>query len=239
MRTQTTNIIMLGIGGQGTLTFMEMLAMAAEAADEEVRVLSRVSLARLGGSGMCHMRLGPAASPSIPAGEADILIALEMSEVLRALPMARKGALAFINTYRRVPIAAGVAGLHYPTQAEIERALQEAGVTGIFVPELLPESMLDAGSVCRLPTDYVLACGSRLLGSRKGMINSVPTEDQQHDSRINIIMLGVFAGYTRLLPRSLLEQAITQRLPRFAEQNLHTFTAGWNYGVSLHAPKIA
>src|SRR5256886_14957438 len=107
--SKTTNIIMIGIGGQGTLTMMEMLAMAAEEADEEVRVLSRVSLARLGGSGMCHVRLGPSASPAIPVGEADILLALEMSEVLRALPMARKRGLAFINTYRRLPTASGVA----------------------------------------------------------------------------------------------------------------------------------
>src|SRR5262249_5672595 len=105
---KTTSIIMLGIGGQGTLTIMEILALAAEEAGEEVRVLSRVSLARLGGSGMCHIRIGPSASPAIPTGEADILLALEMSEVLRALPMAKPGALAFINTYRRVPIAAGV-----------------------------------------------------------------------------------------------------------------------------------
>src|ERR1700732_5052129 len=104
---KTTNIILRAIGGQGTLTMMEMLAMAAEAAGEEVRVLSRVSLARLGGSGMCHVRIGPCASPAIPNGEADILLALEMSEVLRALPLARPGALAFINTYHRVPIAAG------------------------------------------------------------------------------------------------------------------------------------
>src|SRR5713101_4485887 len=124
----TTNIVMLGIGGQGTLTLMEMLAMAAEEAGEEVRVLSRVSLARLGGSGMCHVRLGPSASPAIPVGEADILLALEMSEVLRVLPMARRGTLAFINTYRRLSIAAGVAGIHYPTQAEIETALKGAGI---------------------------------------------------------------------------------------------------------------
>src|SRR5579884_3377309 len=123
---QTTNIVLLGIGGQGTLTMMEMLAMAAEAAGEEVRVLSRVSLARLGGSGMCHVRLGPSVSPAIPACEADILIALELSEVLRALPMAAQGALAFTSLYRRMPVAAGVNGLHYPTQEEIERALQEA-----------------------------------------------------------------------------------------------------------------
>lgn len=206
---QTTNIILLGIGGQGTLTMMEMLAMAAEAADEEVRVLSRVSLARLGGSGMCHVRLGPTASPAIPAGEAHILIALEMSEVLRALPMASEGALAFTSLYRRMPIAAGVTGLHYPTRDEVERALQEAGVTGIFVPEILPPSTSEADA------------------------------ENAGDSRVNMLMLGAFAGYTRLLPRALFEQAIEQRLPRFATENARTFSAGWNYGASLLAPKTA
>lgn len=207
--SKTTNIIMMGIGGQGTLTMMEMLAMAAEEADEEVRVLSRVSLARLGGSGMCHVRLGPSVSPSIPVGEADILLSLEMSEVLRALPMARRGTLAFINTYRRLPIAAGVAGIHYPTQAEIAVALNEAGITAIFVPETLPSS---AGKA---------------------------EEEQQEDSRINIIMLGVLSGYTQLLPRSALEHSITSRLPRFAEQNLRTFSTGWGYGEALKAQNIA
>ncbi len=125
---KTTNIVLVGIGGQGTLTLMEMLAIAAEEAGEEVRVLSRVSLARLGGSGMCHIRIGPAASAAIPMGEADILLALEMSEVLHALPMARWGGLAFVNAYRRLPIATGVAGIHYPTRSEVED----------FVPESLP-----------------------------------------------------------------------------------------------------
>ena len=206
---QTTNIVLLGIGGQGTLTMMEMLAMAAEEAGEEVRVLSRVSLARLGGSGMCHVRLGPSASPAIPAGEAHILIALVLREVLRALPMAAPGALAFTSLYRRMPVAAGVNRLHYPTRDEIERALQEAGVTAIFVPETLPSP------------------------------DGVTEAEQAGDSRVNILMLGAFAGYTNLLPRALLEQAIAQRLPRFAKENMRTFAAGWDYGASLHAPKTA
>ncbi len=207
--SKTTNIVMLGIGGQGTLTMMEMLAMAAEEAEEEVRVLSRVSLARLGGSGMCHVRLGPSASPAIPVGEADILVALEMSEVLRALPMARREALAFISTYHRLPIAAGVAGIHYPTRAEIEVALEDTGVTGIFVPEVLPLS----------------------TGETEG--------EQQGDIRINIIVLGVLCGYTQLLPRSALEDAIAKRLPRFTEQNLRAFSTGWNFAQSLKPNHIA
>lgn len=207
--SETTNIVMLGIGGQGTLTLMEMLAMAAEEAGEEVRVLSRVSLARLGGSGMCHVRLGPSASPAIPVGEADILLALEMSEVLRVLPMARQGALAFINTYRRLPVAAGVAGIHYPSRLEIETALKEVGISGIFVPENLPLSSNDTG------------------------------QEDQADSRINIIMLGILCGYTHLLPRPALEHAIALRLPRFAGQNLRTFSAGWHFAEGLRSKNLA
>src|SRR5260221_14763955 len=127
---KTTNIVLVGIGGQGTLTLMEMLAMAAEEAGEEVRVLSRVSLARLGGSGMCHIRIGPAASAAIPIGEADILLALDMSEVLRALPMARWCALAFVNTYRRLPVATGVAGIQQPQPSREEEAVAKDGGYG-------------------------------------------------------------------------------------------------------------
>lgn len=135
---KVTNLVVIGIGGQGALTMMEMLALAAEIAGQEVRVLSRVSLARLGGAGVCHVRLGPCSSPAIPVGEADILLTLEMSEVLRALPLARQGARAFVNRYRRLPVAAGVAGVSYPTQEEIERALTERGIGSLFVPERLP-----------------------------------------------------------------------------------------------------
>jgi indolepyruvate ferredoxin oxidoreductase beta subunit len=139
MAKETTNIVLIGIGGQGALTMMEMLALAAERADREVRVLSRVSLARLGGAGVCHIRLGPASSPAIPAGEADVLLTLEMSEVLRALPMARQGARAFVSCYQRLPIAAGVAGTRYPSQSEIADELATQGVSSLFVPELLPQ----------------------------------------------------------------------------------------------------
>ncbi len=207
--SKTTNIIMIGIGGQGTLTMMEMLALAAEEANKEVRVLSRVSLARLGGSGMCHVRLGPSVSPAIPVGEADVLLTLEMSEILRVLPMARRGALAFINTFRRLPIAAGVAGIRYPTREEIVVTLKEAGVTGIFVPEILPS------------------------------LSNEIEDGQQSNSRINIIMLGVFCSYTQLLPRAVLENSIVSRLPQFAEQNLRTFSAGWGFAESLRAQNMA
>ncbi|MGH2478158.1 MAG: 2-oxoacid:acceptor oxidoreductase family protein [Ktedonobacteraceae bacterium] len=194
MTRRTTNIVVIGTGGQGALTMMEMLALAAEIADLEVRVLSRVSLARLGGAEICHIRLGPSSSPAIPIGEADLLLTLEMSEVLRALPLARAGARAFVSMYRRLPIAVGVAGQRYPTRAEIALALAKREVSALFVPEHLP------------------------------------TETRAHQgSRVNMAMLGVLCGAVDLLPHPTLEEAITLRLPRFAEQNLQTFAAGWRF----------
>jgi indolepyruvate ferredoxin oxidoreductase beta subunit len=146
MAEHITNIALIGTGGQGALTIMEMLALAAEIADLEIRVLSRVSLARLGNAGICHIRLGPTSSPAIPAGEADILVTLEMSEVLRILPLARPGAQAFINTFQRLPIAAGVAGRAYPSQSEIADALAASGVHPRFIPTPLPTDLPIAAS---------------------------------------------------------------------------------------------
>ena len=202
MAEETTNIVVIGIGGQGALTMMEMLALAAERAEQEVRVLSRVSLARLGSAGICHIRLGPASSPAIPAGEADILLTLEMSEVLRALPMARRGARAFVSCYRRLPIAAGVAGVSYPSREEIARALAKREVSSLFVPEQLPAE------------------------------RDQHEQDQRAD-RVNMVMLGVLCGATELLPRPALEEAIALRLPRFSEQNMRTFDAGWRFAKKV------
>jgi Pyruvate/2-oxoacid:ferredoxin oxidoreductase gamma subunit len=218
--SKTINIVLQGIGGQGTLTLMEMLAMAAEKADEEVRVLSRVSLARLGGSGMCHVRLGPSASPAIPQGEADILVSLEMSEVLRALPLARPGALALVHLYRRLPIATGTTGQHYPTRAEVEEALQAYDIHALFVPE-----------------EISFAAGEGVINHAPTPLRTTQATEHQRE-HINIIMLGVLCGYTRILPRPLLEEAISERLPDFAEQNARIFDAGWRFGASRAPARV-
>lgn len=134
---KTTNIVITGVGGQGNRTLMKILALAALENHSEVRVLSSASLGRLGGSITCHIRLGPSASPSIPIGEGDILVALEMNEALRTLPMMRRGALAFIHIHRRLPVTAGIYGMSYPSAQEIERIGMDKAIKSFFVPESL------------------------------------------------------------------------------------------------------
>src|SRR5689334_20796366 len=96
---KTTNIIVAGVGGQGNRTLTRIIALSALEAHLEAHVLSNTSLSRLGGSIICHIRLGPAVSAAIPMGEADIMVGLELNEALRTMPMLRRGALAFIHTY--------------------------------------------------------------------------------------------------------------------------------------------
>jgi indolepyruvate ferredoxin oxidoreductase beta subunit len=132
-----TNIIIAGVGGQGNRTLMNIIAHTALAADEEVHTLSSTSLGRLGGPITCHMRIGPAASAAIPTGEADILLALEMNEALRALPMLCRKALAFISTYRRLPIVAGIHNMQYPSVDKIENLAIGKDIKTIFVPASL------------------------------------------------------------------------------------------------------
>ncbi len=133
--SKATNILIAGVGGQGNRTLMRIIALAALADNKEVRVQSSASLGRLGGSITCHIRLGPSASASIPVGEVDILVALEMNEALRAIPMMRRGALAFIHTYRRIPIVASIHGAKYPSMQEIEKAGTDKAIKSIFLPE--------------------------------------------------------------------------------------------------------
>ena len=200
---KTTNILITGVGGQGNRTLMNIIAHAALGADEEVCLLSSTSLGRLSGPITGHIRIGPAVSATIPKGEADILIALEMNEALRAFPMMRIGALAFIYTYRRLPIGAGISGMHYPCVDEIERASIANGITSIFVPE----SLNTFG-------DHIIEQGYYTIST-------------------NITMLGVLCGYTELFPRPLIEQSLGQYLPDYTEQNLEALAVGWSYGERL------
>jgi indolepyruvate ferredoxin oxidoreductase beta subunit len=200
---KTTNILISGVGGQGNRTFMNILARAALVAREEVRMLSSTSLGRLGGPITCHIRIGRAASATIPAGEADILVALEMNEALRNIPMMCQGSLAFIYPYRRLPIIAGSSGMHYPSINEIEKLCMAKGIISTFVPEAL------------------FSCGHHTV------------EQGQYTLSINIIMLGVLCGYTKLLPRSCIEQSLCEYLPEHAEQNFHSLAVGWQYGEKL------
>lgn len=162
------NILLLGVGGQGTHTVMEVLGRAAIAAGVPVRALSRASLARLGGPVACHLRLGHTCSPLIPAGSADIVVSMELAETLRAAPYVGPQTLLLVNRQRLVPVSASLWGRRYPTEEDIHGLFRRVGAQVTLIPaaDLLgaPEARVGAnlvmlGALCAsadiLPRDLV------------------------------------------------------------------------------------
>ncbi len=164
---KSTNIIVAGVGGQGNRTLMQLLARTVLAAHEDVQMQSGTTLGRFGSAILCHVRIGVVASATIPPGEADILVALEMNEALRALPMLRRRAVALISPYCRLPIASGIQGLRCPSVDEIANEAQAREITSLFVPWSLWSSEQTGQSTP--------SCNSLMLGILCGYTELVPS----------------------------------------------------------------
>ncbi len=78
-------VLVVGVSGQGVERAASILAEAALAAGQEVRLAGERPAARLGASVRCQVRFGPGEvrSPFVPEGDADLLLALERLEALR------------------------------------------------------------------------------------------------------------------------------------------------------------
>jgi len=79
-----TNVLIVGVGGQGVIMVSKVLAQLCQNHGHEVKQSEVHGMAKRGGGVFSHVRFGPKVwSPTIPEGEADILVALEWAEGLR------------------------------------------------------------------------------------------------------------------------------------------------------------
>ena len=110
-----TNILVVGIGGQGVMTAAEMLARTAMTQGYDVKKTEVAGMAQRGGVVSSHVRFGPKVySPQIDPGEADLLIGFEAAEALRWLPHLRATGVAMVNTLRIAPPVVSVGLYDYP-----------------------------------------------------------------------------------------------------------------------------
>jgi indolepyruvate ferredoxin oxidoreductase beta subunit len=95
---KVTNVVFAGIGGQGVLKASDILSEAAFAAGRDVKKAEIHGMSQRGGSVTSDVRFGQdVASPMVPAGEADYLVVLSVSEVEAARPMLREGSGVLIS----------------------------------------------------------------------------------------------------------------------------------------------
>lgn len=99
--SKITNILLVGVGGQGTLLASEILSEVFMHAGYDVKKSEIHGMSQRGGSVVSHVRYGSKVfSPVVPEGEADILFGFELLETYRSLPLLRKGATVVANDYR-------------------------------------------------------------------------------------------------------------------------------------------
>jgi indolepyruvate ferredoxin oxidoreductase beta subunit len=105
MTRAPTNVLVVGVGGQGVIMVSKALAALCMEHGLQVKQSEVHGMAKRGGAVFSHVRFGDQVwSPTIAEGEADVLVALEWAEGLRWLPHLRPGSGVFIcDTARIVP----------------------------------------------------------------------------------------------------------------------------------------
>jgi len=107
------NVMLTGVGGQGTVLAAKVLAQAAQEKGWHVRTAETIGMAQRGGSVVSHVRMGnegeEVLSPLIARGCADVVIAFEPAEGARVLPyLAPTGVLVTASTAVQ-PVTAALA----------------------------------------------------------------------------------------------------------------------------------
>ncbi len=104
MSKDVTNILLVGVGGQGTLLASEILSEAFMLAGFDVKKSEIHGMSQRGGSVVSHVRFGDKVySPVVPEGEGDILFGFELLETYRYLSLLRPGAKVIANNFRILP----------------------------------------------------------------------------------------------------------------------------------------
>ena len=121
------NYLITGIGGQGVVTLGKLIAESAKKYEKGVSLYPIKGMAQRGGIITAFIRVGDYVSPLIPDGEADVIIALELSESLRYISKIKKGGLLLCN--KRAFIPQSVKLKDYPTPDEVEKYYKELEVS--------------------------------------------------------------------------------------------------------------
>lgn len=128
----TKNIMICGVGGQGSLLASRILGQVAVSQGWDTKVSEVHGMSQRGGSVVTYVRYsddGEVSSPVICKGEADVLISFEMLETLRWLPYLKSDGKIVTSTQRinPMPVIAGVT--EYPE--DILKKVRDTGIETI------------------------------------------------------------------------------------------------------------
>lgn len=112
---KVTNILIVGVGGQGTILASRILAFLAQEDGHDVKVSEIHGMAQRGGSVVTQVRMGKEVhSPLIAEGKADVILAFERLEALRWMHYLKKDGTIIINDQAIEPVPVLLGLQEYP-----------------------------------------------------------------------------------------------------------------------------
>ena len=109
------NIMIVGVGGQGTLLASRILGNTVINEGYDVKVSEVHGMSQRGGSVVTYVKYGEKVySPIIDKGEADIILAFEKLEAYRAMPYLKKDGLIICNNQEINPMPVIIGATTYP-----------------------------------------------------------------------------------------------------------------------------
>lgn len=117
------DILIVGIGGQGTILASNILGEACLIENRHVKGAETHGMAQRGGSVESHIRIGGLYGPLIPPGQADLLISFDLLEALRYSHYLKQGAKMVVNRRMVLPTSVFTQKLAVPTDETIIAAL--------------------------------------------------------------------------------------------------------------------
>lgn len=123
------NILIVGVGGQGTLLASVLLGNLGLFKGYDVKLSEVHGMAQRGGSVVTHVKISEegVSSPLIEEGDADIIIAFEELEAYRWRPYLKEGGTMYVNTQQILPMPVIIGQAKYPE--EIVAKLKDAAET--------------------------------------------------------------------------------------------------------------
>lgn len=114
-KKETKNIMIVGVGGQGTLLTSRILGVIMADAGYDVKLYEVHGMAQRGGSVVTFVRYGEkVAEPIVEPGQADVLIAFERLEAMRYAHFMKKGGVLILNDQRIDPMPVVTGAAKYP-----------------------------------------------------------------------------------------------------------------------------
>jgi indolepyruvate ferredoxin oxidoreductase beta subunit len=124
---ETKNIMIVGVGGQGTLLASKLLGKLLSTKGYDVKVSEVHGMSQRGGNVVTYVRYGDHVySPIIDKGEADLIISFELLEAARWTRYLKKGGRIVTNLQQINPMPVITGAKEYP--ADLEKKMRDKGI---------------------------------------------------------------------------------------------------------------